>query len=316
MVRFGILGAGNIAHRFAKSLEHVEGAKLVALSARKAQKAQAFAHEFGVDGSKAYTSHEQLLDDAGVDAIYLALPHALHREWAIAALRAGKAVLCEKPACLTAAEMEEVASVAHSTNTLFMEAMKPRFVPLRASIEEALGQIGEIRHVEATLCNDMMSFVDGAQTYHMGGGPGAGVLLDCGIYCASWIDELCPGTFKTTSVVCEKHKDVDVYVDAQLSFGDITARLECAFDRAKPRTCTIEGERGRIVVEDLHRPTRATLLLTGEPMQVMESPYEVDDFYAQIVHFVKLVADKKTESPVMNLNDSIRCAQILDACRS
>lgn len=316
MVRFGILGAGNIAHRFARSLEHVEGAKLVALSARKAQKAQAFANEFGVDEARAYTSHEQLLNDGEVDAIYLALPHALHREWAIAALRAGKAVLCEKPACITAKEMEEVASVARATNTLFMEAMKPRFVPLHAQVEEALAQIGQIRHVEATLCNDMMSMVDGAQTYHLGGGPGAGVLLDCGIYCASWIDELCTGAPVTTSVVCEECEGADVYVDAQLSFDDVTARLECAFDRAKPRTCTIEGSNGRIVVEDLHRPTRATLFVDGEPEQVMEAPYVVDDFYAQIVHFVELVACGRTESPVMSLPDSVRCAQILDACRA
>lgn len=315
MVRFGILGAGNIAHRFARSLAHVEGATLVALSARNMQKAQAFAIEFGVDESCAYCSHEQLLNDSHVDAIYLALPHALHKEWAIAALRAGKAVLCEKPACLNAVEMKEVATAARSANTLFMEAMKPRFVPLHAQVMEAVARIGQVRHVEATLCNDMMRYVDGAQTYHLGGGPGAGVLLDCGIYCASWIDELCKGTPTVADVVCQRYGGVDVYVDARLDFGGTTARLECAFDRAKDRTCTIEGEYGRVVVEDLHRPTKATVCFEGEPEHTLEAPYVVDDFYAQIVHFVDLVEHGRTESDIMSLQDSIRCARILDACR-
>ena len=104
MVRFGILGAGNIAHRFSASLAHVEQAQLVAAACRTANKAKAFLGEVPhAEGARAYGSYDELLSAADVDAIYLALPHAYHKEWAIAALRAGKAVLCEKPAMLTAA---------------------------------------------------------------------------------------------------------------------------------------------------------------------------------------------------------------------
>ncbi|MEE1274686.1 MAG: Gfo/Idh/MocA family oxidoreductase, partial [Olegusella sp.] len=108
-VRWGILGAGNIAHRFAQSLSHVEGAELVALSCRSAEKAAAFAGEFGVERSGVFSdealgaadaAHTALLADPEVDAVYLSLPHALHHDWAVRALRAGKAVLCEKPAML------------------------------------------------------------------------------------------------------------------------------------------------------------------------------------------------------------------------
>ncbi len=315
MVRFGILGAGNIAHRFAASLAHEERAQLVAVSRRTQEKAVAFLGEVPhAEGARGYGNHDELLADPEVDAIYLALPHAYHKEWALRALQAGKAVLCEKPAMLTAAEMREVADAARAGGVLFMEAMKPRFVPLYAQVQEAVKKIGPLTLVDATLCNDMMDMVEGANTYHMTPGPGAGVLLDCGIYCASWLAEFCPGA-ELVSVTGAQKDGVDTYVDARFSNGPTAARLECAFDRAKPRTATLAGARGRIVVDDLHRPVRATLELDGEEPQVLDAPYVVDDFFGEITHFVSLVEEGVHESPLMTLDDSIACAELVDAIR-
>lgn len=316
MVRFGILGAGNIAHRFSASLAHVQGAELVAASRRTAEKAQAFLDEVPhATGARAYGTHDELLADPDVDAIYLALPHAFHHEWAIKALRAHKAVLCEKPAMLNARQMEEVARVAREEGVLFMEAMKPRFVRLYAQVVDAVRQMGPITRIEATLCNDMLGFVEGTSSYHMAPGPGAGVLLDCGTYCASWLEDFCSGAPTLTSIAGASKDGIDTYVDAHLSLGNVSARLECAFDRAKPRTATIWCEGGRVVVEDLHRPTRATVYQHGLEPQVLEVPYEVDDFYGEVSHFAKLVEEGALESPLMTLDDSVRCAAILDAIR-
>ena len=317
MVRFAILGAGNIAHRFAASLAHVAHAELVAASCRSVAKAEAFLAEVPCAAdARAYGSHDELLTDPEVDAIYLALPHAFHHDWAIRALRAGKAVLCEKPAMLTAAEMAEVADVARETGLLFMEAMKPRFVPLYAQVMAALDELGPIVRVEATLCNDMLAYVEEKDSYHLHGGPGAGVLLDCGTYCASWIEDLCPGVPALRSIAGAQKGAVDIYADAELDHGGISARLECAFDRAKPRTATIVGERGRIVVEELHRPQRATVYLDGAEPRVLDVPYEVDDFYGEISHFVGLLEAGACESPIMPLKDSVHCALILDTIRA
>lgn len=316
MVRWAILGAGNIAHRFAASLAHVDDACLVAASCRTQEKAAAFLAEVPcAEGARAYAGHDALLADADVDAIYLALPHQFHHEWAIKALRAGKAVLCEKPAMLTAAEMAEVAAVARETGSLFMEAMKPRFVPLYAQVIDAIGRIGTVTHVEATLCNDMLGFVDGKGTYHMTPGPGAGVLLDCGIYCASWIEALCPGEPTLVSIAGATKDGIDTYADARLSCGGVSARLECAFDRAKPRTATIVGTKGRIVVDDLHRPVHATITLNDGTVEELDVPYEVDDFYGEVTHFNQLVVAGKQESPIMPLQASVGCARILDTIR-
>ena len=316
MVRFGILGAGNIAHRFSASLAHVDDAELVAVSRRTADKAQAFLDEVPHgDGARAYGSHDELLQDPEVDAIYLALPHALHHEWAIKALRVHKAVICEKPATIGSEQMADIARVAREEGVLFMEAMKPRFVPLYAKVVESVGQIGSVTDVEATLCNDMLGFVDGSNSYHMTPGPGAGALLDCGIYCASWLEDFCEGSPSLKSIAGSSRDGIDVYVDARLAIGDVNARLETAFDRGKPRTATIRGTKGSVLVEELHRPTRAVLTLEGSEPQVIEAPYEVDDFFGEISHFVRLVTEGALESPLMTLDDSIRCASLLDVIR-
>lgn len=316
MVRYGILGAGNIARRFAASLAYEPGAELVAVSRRSEEKAREFLDQNPcVADAHAYGSHEALLADPSVDAVYLALPHDLHREWAIATLRTGKAVLCEKPACLTEAEMREVAEVARGEGRLFMEAMKPRFTPTHELVCKALPDVGELVRVEATLCNDMLGMVEGTGSYHMTPGPGAGVLLDCGIYCASWIEELCADEPEVVDVTGVTLGGIDVYADARLRMGGVDVRLECAFDRAKPRTCTIIGTRGRIVVDELHRPQHACVTLDGEEPRELVAPYEVDDFFGEVHHMTGLVERGAKESPAMPLDASIRCARILDTVR-
>ncbi len=166
MIRFGILGAGNIAHRFAASLAKVEGAELAAVSRRTAEKAAAFLAEVPcAPGARAYGDHEALLADPEVDAIYLALPHDLHHAWALRALDAGKAVLCEKPAMLSEAEAAEVTAAARERGLLFMEAMKTRFVPLRPHVVDAVGALGPVARVHASLCNDALAAYRTRDTY-------------------------------------------------------------------------------------------------------------------------------------------------------
>lgn len=317
MIHFGILGAGNIAHRFAASLAKVEGAELVAASRRTAEKAAAFLAEVPcASGARAYGDHEALLADPEVDVIYLALPHDLHHTWALRALDAGKAVLCEKPAMLSEAEAAEVTAAARERGLLFMEAMKTRFVPLHPHVVDAVGALGPVARVHASLCNDALASYRTHDTYILGGGPGSGVLLDCGIYCASWLDELLPGEIAVERVDTAFYEGSDVYVDAHMTIGGVAAELECACDRARPRQLVVEGERGILTVDDLHRPQHAELRIAGEPTRVLDAPYEVDDFYGQITHFCALMRAGDIESPLMPHAATCRCARILDAIRT
>ena len=314
MIRWGILGAGKIAHRFAASLRRQPGSILAAISCRSAEKAAAFAalHSVGT----AYIGHNALLADQNIDAIYLALPHGLHKEWAVKALEAGKAVLCEKPAALNAGETRSIAGAARSNGTLFMEAMKPRFVPLYPQVKACLasGVIGKVTAIETSYCN-AMPFEKMGGTYHTQPGHG-GALLDGGIYCASWLEDLLPGAPELVKVYTSVKDGIDHYTDAYLRFSGQSARLECAFDRARPRQAVLRGTNGSIVVEELHRPQTMTVCPDDQPPYTVTAAYEVDDFYGQIDHFVRCLEAGKTESDIMPLSASVRCARILDAVRA
>lgn len=313
MLNFGILGAGKIAGRFAESLARVEGCRLYAISARNPEKAEAFASRYPVE--KVYIGHEQLLEDKAVKAVYLSLPHGLHREWAVRALSAGKAVLCEKPAALDAREMREIAQAARDHHVLFMEAMKTRFVPAYRDIRERIvsGEIGRVMSVDTSLCCEF-SFDEAHPTYHTEIVQG-GCLLDEGIYCACWLEDYLDGPFSLIRTLVEMKKGVDFYVDAHIDFGGRKARLECSFNRSKPRQAVILGTGGRIIVDMLHRPEEYVLEAAGREPRKVRVPYEVDDFYSQIRHFSNLLLEGKTESPVMPLDASLRCAEILDCIR-
>lgn len=313
MIRWGILGAGNIARRFCESLKQEPDSELWAVSCRTKEKAEAFAGNYGA--GHAYGGFAAMLKDPKIDAVYLALPHAYHKEWAIRALEAGKHVLCEKPAVLNEPEMQEIADVSRRTGKLFMEAMKPRFVPLYPVILDKLkeGVIGDLVRVDTSLCN-LMQFENRRQTYHTEPGHG-GALLDVGTYCASWLDALITGEPEITHMTANARGDYDTYIDAELNFGEMDARLECAFDRKKPRNAVLVGTQGSIVVEELHRTQRAVIYADGaEPVELV-MPYEKDDFYGEIHHLVTCLKEGLSESPVMPLSASIRCAHILDVIR-
>ena len=327
VVRWGVLGAGKIAHRFARSLSHDPRCELVAISCRSAEKARTFALEHGVPesgtlsdealGGVAGTAHSALLARPNLDAIYLALPHGMHLEWGTAALRAGKAVLCEKPLCASAEETRRLAEVSHRTGTLLMEGMKTRFLPAYQRVRELVadGAIGRLERVEAVLQNAMLERIARGGDY-LSAPVGGGMLLDTGIYCAAWIEDYLPGTFEVARAEARWEAGVDCAVDAELRFGEKTARLLAAADRDNTRYARLVGSEGQIVVEQPHRPERVTIERAGERPLELDLPHPVDDFFGEIEHFVGLLLDGEVESPVMPHGASVRCAEMLDAIRA
>lgn len=329
-VRWGIVGAGKIAHRFARSLALEPRSELVAISCRSSARAVAFAAQHGVPeegtlsdealGGVAGSAHAALLARPDVDAVYLALPHSMHLEWAVAALRAGKAVLCEKPLCADAAQTRSLVDAARGGTTLLMEAMKTRFTPLYRRVRElvAEGAIGGLLRVEALLENDMGDRIARGGDY-LSDPDGGGILLDSGIYCASWVEDYLPGPLEVVRARARWDHGVDCFVDAEIASaggdGAPTARLVTAADEGGPRTARLVGTTGEIVVDDMHRPQRARLERAGAAPVGLDLPYPVDDFHDEIEHFVDLLLAGRAESDVMPLAASLRCAELLDAVR-
>src|SRR5262245_12566154 len=120
-IRWGILGTGKIARQFAAALRRLPDAELIAAGSRSAESAARFADEFGI--SRRYGSYSELVGDAEVEVVYIATPHSCHAENSRLALKAGKAVLCEKPFTINAAQAHEVIQFARERKLFLMEAM-------------------------------------------------------------------------------------------------------------------------------------------------------------------------------------------------
>ena len=148
-VRWGIIGAGRIARTFASDIAFAPHATLAAVASRELSRARGFADDFSI--ATAYGSYQEILADPDIDAIYIDTPHIHHCEQSIAALLAGKQVLCEKTAPLTPAELEQVITVAEQEQRYFMEGMWSYFMPVLQQARQWVddGRIGKLCHVKA-----------------------------------------------------------------------------------------------------------------------------------------------------------------------
>ena len=148
-IRWGILGTGAIADKFATGLQSVPDATLAAVGSRAAATADAFADRFGA--ARRHASYEALAADPEIDIVYIATPHPMHHTAAKLCLNAGKAVLVEKPFTVNAVQAREVVALARERKLFLMEAMWTRFLPLMVRFREliAAGAIGEPRLLTA-----------------------------------------------------------------------------------------------------------------------------------------------------------------------
>lgn len=327
-VRWGIMGAGGIARRFARALEQVEGARLVAVSGRRAERLDAFAEEFPVDEARRYASveddgasaHARLAEDSDVDAVYLALPHGMHEVWAARLLRAGKAVLCEKPAVLSEREALHIAEVARETGTLFMEAMKPRFMPAREQVK-ALIEGGELGAVTSLDIAHRVDYGDQTGRYLLDAAQG-GTLYDLGCYGVAWAEDVLAGeaeveACRTRWMAASDGGAIDIADDVRLRIGGVPVHLDFAGDTDEfAAVCRIVCERGEIEVPLLHRPVSYIVRRDGCEDELTCAPAVVDDFYGEVAHFCDLVRSGAPESPVMPLASTVRDARIIDAIRA
>ena len=178
-IKWGILGCGRIAGKFAADLKLVEDAELVALGSRSMEKASAFAETY--PAKKIYGSYEELAADPDVDAIYIATPHSHHHEHTLLCLQHHKAVLCEKAFAINARQASEMIREARERKVFLMEALWTRYLPIYGQIREWLdaGLVGDVKYLNATF-----GFVAPKAEDDRWYSPelAGGTLLDMGIY--------------------------------------------------------------------------------------------------------------------------------------
>ena len=216
-VRWGFWGAGAVAHLVAQDLRRVAGAQAVAVASRSAASANAFASAHGI--ARFHADLHSLLSDGDIDVVYVATPHHRHAADAIACLRAGKAVLCEKPFALNEQQAAEVIAEAQRAGRFCMEAMWTRFIPAVQAARQLLeaGAIGRVRMIAGDFAYPT-AFEPSSRFFapELGGG----ALLDRGVYLVSLAQALLGEPVAVQASAQFAATGVDEQSAYQLQFAD------------------------------------------------------------------------------------------------
>jgi dihydrodiol dehydrogenase / D-xylose 1-dehydrogenase (NADP) len=314
-VRWGIAGPGGISRQFAKDLALTDGAELVAVAGRKLEKAQQFAEEFNV--ARAYGSFEQLAEDPEVDIIYVGTLHPVHKENVLTFLRSGKAVLCEKPFTMNAAEAEEIISYAKDKRIFLMEAMWTRHLPpirkVRQWLEE--GSIGEVRMVKADF-----GFNIGWQPESRLLDPnlGGGALLDAGIYpisFASMVFGAQPDRIISSARIGKTGVDEQFSVLFEYE-GGRTALLSAAIQLDLVNDAYIFGTKGHIHIPNFLYGRSATLHVKDEEAVHFQDDRTLAGYAFEAAEAMACLREGRTESTIMPLDETLAIMSTLDSIRA
>ena len=298
-VRWGILSTADIGVRkVIPGMRKAARSEVVAIASRDGEQARAVADQLGIP--TAHGSYEALLADPGVDAVYIPLPNHLHMDWTIAALRAGKHVLCEKPLAMTADDARRMVDVAHETGLHLMEAFMYRHHPSWVAAMDLVkgGRIGTVTAVQSwfSYFNDDVTNIRNILDY------GGGALFDIGCYTINLSRMVFDG--EPSHIQASLRRDaatgVDVLVSAILDFEGGIASFTCAIRSEPDQRVDIYGTTGRISIEipfniPPDRPTRIRLTAGGDPpvapdTTVLEFP-ATDPYTAEVERFASAVLD-------------------------
>ncbi len=249
-MRFGILGTGRITRRLVADLQSTPNVQVTAIASRDAERAAWYAQQYGV--ATGLCGYQALLDDANVDAVYIALPPSLHAQWAIAAAAAGKHVLAEKPLATSLADAQAIARACQTAGVRWLDAtgwLHHQRTQLFTDIARR-GELGALRHISTAV-----SFFEPFQSgdHRLVADLGGGCLLDLGWYAAGlpiWFAGRPQAVFASGIY----RRDVLYRVTAMLWFdADVTASVSCGYDTTTRKWFEVAGDAGSIVCDDFTR---------------------------------------------------------------
>lgn len=314
-IGWGIMGPGAISRKFAEDLLGSKNAELTAVVSRSRDKAEQFARDFQIP--HVYDEYEAFVQDENIDIVYIGTLHPMHREGMLLCLRAGKAVLCEKPFTMNAKEAEEVIKVARDNDTFVMEAMWTRFLPPIAETRKWLaeGQIGEVKMVTANF------------GFHAGWNPnsrvldkrlGGGALLDAGIYPVSFASMVFgkqPERISSHAYIGKT--GVDEYFSALFEYegGQQTALLTAGVQLKQSNDAFIYGSKGYIHLPEFLFSRTAYLHRQDEVVIEFNNDRQARGMIFEAEEAMACLREGRKESKIMPLDETHEIMQTLDALR-
>ncbi len=311
-LRWGIAATGGIAASMCEALHTLPGARITAVGSRSQESADAFAARFGIPN--AHGSYEQLFDDRDVDIVYVASPHSHHHAMTIAALDAGKHVLCEKAFAVNAAQAREMVEAARRNDRFLMEAMWTWFIPAVVDIRQRVldGEIGELKVVHADF--GITKFDPDGR--HRRADLAGGAMLDIGIYPVTFARFLAGDPVDVKVLGTLGDTGVDTTVGGVVSFqSGAIGTFHTSLDMITSLGASVFGTFGRIDVDPpFWFPSGFTVRLVGEEPAHVDMPNQGLAHEAQ--HAIERIRAGHRESDVIPLATTVSTMELLDEIRS
>ncbi len=315
---WALVGTGGISNKFLSGLRSVAGAKAYAAVSRSMETARSWAVENGIE--KAYADYDEMLADPAVDIVYIGTPHPTHKDYTVQALKAKKAVLCEKPFCMNEGEAREMIQAARDNKVFLMEAMWTRFVPPLRRVKQWLdeGRIGEVQTIQA---NFGYAAAREPEKRLLNPALGGGALLDTGIYPLALASFVFGGA-APVSVQANLHigeTGVDETTSALLDYGDgRLASILCSLRTTLVSDGWIYGTKGFIRIPHFVWAHEAELTVFGAERENIryEPDFGANNGYGfEAAAVMDCVRQGKTECDIMSLDESFMLMRIMDEIR-
>lgn len=316
-LRWGIISCANIAKKaFIPAVRESEHGIVTAIASRDIGKAQAVAEAHGI--ATAYGSYMELLNDPNVDAVYIPLPNHMHREWTIRAARAGKHVLCEKPAALSERNAVQMVEACEQFGVKFQEAFMYRYHPRYDRVREIVrsGEIGDVRSVHGTFTfNKSQAAGDVRLSKEMGGGG----IYDVGCYlfsAARYILSQEPVAATAHAFFSSQHDEVDMMASGLVEFpNSVAMTFQCGMWAEFANTLEIRGSEGSIMLPSafmMRETLSPNLIVTVRGVRREEEMERINPYVLQADAFAKSILFGEPER--FSAWDSVRNMKVIDAC--
>lgn len=310
MYHFGIIGAGNIAHKFIEAVRMTKDADVIAVASKSPERAKSWAKKENL--SKYYGNYEDLLADPSIDIVYVATLSNAHYDNIKSCLLAGKHVICEKPMTQTALQAQEVIALAKKQNLFLMEGMWSRFLPKSIQVCQWVkdGRIGKLHLMQANIGWKADKVYNKRLFYPELGG---GSLYDIGIYPM----ELLPyyADQKITEMQFLKRDystGVDDIVSLNLQLEQCIANIQCSFTTKMPEDAYLYGSDGYIHIPKIHFGNRARLYDAEDHLVEDFHAGEENGFYYEVCEVLSCLEKGQIESSICPLSMTYENAKLID----
>jgi predicted dehydrogenase len=311
-IRWGIIGLGKIANKFATDLASIEHVELVAVASRNLQNANNFAEKH--TAKKAYSSYEELAKDTNVDAVYIATPHSFHKEHAILCLQNKKAVLCEKPFAMNLSEVTEMIQVAKENNVLLMEALWSFFLPHFTYVLNIVKseKFGKLKSLEADFGFHMPYNTDSRLFKKDLGG---GSLLDIGIYpifaALATLGE--PDVIHANATFFENGADASC--DMVFQYKNAKATLKSTLLEETPSVAILKFDKATVKLNRQFHQSSSITVVQNNKEEIINFDFKTIGYNFETAHFNNLIRSGEKESNIMTFEFSKNLINTLDKVR-